>query len=111
MAAAGNDGLPNEWFPTYPASFDAPNVIAVAATDNADQLASFSNYGDSTVHLAAPGVDILSTTTGGTYSFFSGTSMATPHVSGAAALILSKCSLDTAELKREILDTVDGSRA
>ena len=107
VAAAGNDGLPNEWFPTYPASFDAPNVIAVAATDNTDQLASFSNYGDSTVHLAAPGVDILSTTTGGTYSFFSGTSMATPHVSGAAALILSKCSLDTAELKREILDTVD----
>ncbi len=107
VAAAGNDGLPNDFFPTYPAGFSAPNIVAVAATDNADELAWFSNYGASTVHLAAPGVDILSTTIGNTYSFFSGTSMATPHVSGAAALVLAKCALDTAALKEELLNSVD----
>ncbi len=107
VAAAGNNGLPNDLFPMYPASYDAPNIIAVAATDNADRKAYFSNYGATTVHLGAPGVDILSTTIGNTYSFFSGTSMATPHVSGAAALVLSRCSLDTAGLKAELLANVD----
>ena len=90
VAAAGNNGLPNDLFPTYPASYDAPNIIAVAATDNRDRRAYFSNYGKTTVHLGAPGVDILSTTIGNTYSFFSGSSMATPHVSGAAALVLDE---------------------
>ena len=107
VAAAGNSGVPNELFPTYPASYNAPNIIAVAATDNADRRAWFSNYGASTVHLGAPGVDILSTTIGNTYKFFNGTSMATPHVSGAAALVLSRCSLGTADLKGELLNSVD----
>ena len=107
VAGAGNNGFDNDILPFYPASFDAPNVISVAATDSTDDLAWFSNYGASSVHLGAPGVDILSTTPGNTYEFLSGTSMATPHVSGAAALVLSRCDLDTAALKETLLGTVD----
>jgi thermitase len=106
VAAAGNDSRNISSTPTYPASYKAPNVVSVAATTNSDHLANFSNYGSS-VHLGAPGVDILSTTIGKTYGFSSGTSMATPHVSGAAALILSKCALDTAGVKATILNHVD----
>ena len=107
VAGAGNDSFDNDVEPFYPASFDAPNVISVTATDNTDDLAWFSNYGASSVHLGAPGVDILSTTIGNHYAFLSGTSMATPHVSGAAALVLSACALDTATLKETLLGTVD----
>ncbi len=107
VAAAGNNGSNNDVTAFYPASYNAPNVVAVAATDNRDALASFSNYGPTTVHLGAPGVDILSTIIGGNYDYFSGTSMATPHVSGAAALVLSLCTLDTAGLKSNLLNNVD----
>ena len=107
VAAAGNSGMNNDATPFYPATYDAPNVVAVAATDNNDMLASFSNFGATTVHLGAPGVDVLSTTRNNTYSYFSGTSMATPHVSGAAALVLSACSLDTAGVKSNLLNNVD----
>ena len=106
VAAAGNDGFSNDILPTYPASYDVANVVVVAATTNTDGRAFFSNYGAASVDLGAPGVDILSTTIGNTYSFSSGTSMATPHVSGAAALVLSRCSLDTAALKSTLLSTV-----
>jgi subtilisin family serine protease len=106
VAAAGNNGSSNDFSPAYPASYNAPNVVSVAASDNTDRLAAFSNFGSS-VQLAAPGVNILSTTIGNTYQFFSGTSMATPHVSGSAALILSTCALDTATLKTTILTNVD----
>jgi len=106
VAAAGNDGKDNDITPSYPASYNAPNVVAVAATDSTDTLASWSNWGDTTVDLAAPGVSILSTVRGG-YAYYSGTSMATPHVSGAALLILSACDLNTEELKNNILDNVD----
>ncbi len=107
VAAAGNSASNNDVTPSYPASYGAPNVVAVAATDSTDSLASWSNYGPMTVHLGAPGVNILSTIPSGSYAYYSGTSMATPHVSGAALLILSKCTLDTAQLKTNILSNVD----
>jgi subtilisin family serine protease len=107
VAAAGNSAANNDGTPFYPASYSAPNVVAVAATDSTDSLASWSNYGQTTVDLGAPGVNILSTIRNGGYAYYSGTSMATPHVSGAALLILSRCSLDTAQLKTTILSNVD----
>jgi subtilisin family serine protease len=107
VAAAGNSASNNDVTPFYPSNYDAPNVVAVAATDNKDSLASFSNYGTTTVDLGAPGVSVLSTIKDGSYSYFSGTSMATPHVSGAAILILSKCALNTTALKANILNNVD----
>lgn len=107
VAAAGNDGSNNDIVPVYPASYSASNIISVAATDSGDNLASFSNFGASSVHLGAPGVNILSTLPGNAYGMLSGTSMAAPHVAGAAGLILSACDLDTAGLKSAILGNVD----
>jgi len=107
VAAAGNSISNNDVIPHFPSSYNAPNVVAVAATDNTDSLAFFSNFGPASVHLGAPGMDVLSTTIGGNYAYFSGTSMATPHVSGAAVLVLSKCALNTASLKTLLLNNVD----
>src|SRR3989441_759779 len=107
VASAGNNGANNDTVPRYPASYNAPNVIAVASTNNRDTLAGDSNYGPSSVHLAAPGVNILSTVPGDLYQYLSGTSMAVPHVSGAAALVLSRCGLNTAALKNNLLASVD----
>jgi subtilisin family serine protease len=108
VAAAGNDNVNNDVTPNYPSGYGTPNKIAVAATTSTDGLASFSNYGANSVDLGAPGASILSTTRNNTYSTFSGTSMATPHVSGAAALILSACSQATVNgVKSLILSNVD----
>jgi subtilisin family serine protease len=107
VVAAGNSGQNIETTPTYPASFTAPNIVTVAATTNTDGLASFSNFGPNTVHLGAPGVNIISTLPNASYGNLSGTSMATPHVSGAALLLLSACTLNTAALKHALLATVD----
>ncbi len=113
IAAAGNAGVNNDSAFEYPASYDLDNIISVAATDRNDQYANFSSYGAVTVDLAAPGVDTWSSTPGGSgYSSFSGTSMATPHVAGAAALLLSEIedlglSDNYAYIKSVLLDSVD----
>lgn len=108
VAAAGNSGLDTDVTPEYPAAYDVPNVISVAATDVGDRLARFSNWGAASVDLAAPGVDILSTVPGGGYAEFSGTSMASPHVAGVAALIAAhRPGADARGLKSLITTLVD----
>ncbi|NIN34381.1 MAG: S8 family serine peptidase, partial [Gammaproteobacteria bacterium] len=90
VAAAGNEGQNNDLTPHYPSSYDRGNIIAVAATDQNDRRAAFSNYGPNSVDVAAPGVYIFSTiptdASYGILDFMPGTSMATPHVSGLAGL-------------------------
>ncbi len=103
VVAAGNAASNNDVDRFFPASYEAPNVLAVAATDHDDRLAFFSNFGASSVHLGAPGVDVLSTIPGNGYEFFSGTSMATPHVAGVAALVLSTNDTLTVEELKDVL--------
>jgi PKD repeat protein len=108
IAAAGNNSSNNDSSAYYPANYDSPYVVTVAATDHNDQLASFSNYGANSVELGAPGVSVVSDSPGDGFRTLNGTSMATPHVSGAVGLIASIFPGDTPiERKDRILNYVD----
>ncbi len=108
VAAAGNDGNNSDETPSYPAAYDLDGIISVAATDHNDLLALKSNYGVTSVDLAAPGVDILSTIPGDSYMTKSGTSMAAPHVTAAAAMLMAfRPDMTMGEIKAAIVDNVD----
>lgn len=108
VAAAGNEGLNNDQFPTYPASYQLDNIVAVAANTGTQELADFSNYGATTVHLTAPGVHIYSTADYWGYDYFDGTSAATAFVSGALALMREEFPLASAqELITRLLAAVE----
>jgi subtilisin family serine protease len=104
VAAAGNDKSNNDQNGFYPASYPMANVLSVAAINGQGKIASFSNFGLLSVHVAAPGVEIYSTSKEGGYNRLSGTSMATPHVAGLAALLVSVNPKWTAtELKNRLI--------
>ena len=108
VAAAGNEGVDSDQTPSYPAGYHLPNIIAVAASNENEGLASFSNFGLVKVHVAAPGDGVFSTYPNDEYESSSGTSMAAPHVSGLAALVWSSNpGLSAAQVKGRILDGVD----
>ena len=108
VAAAGNSSTDNDRRAHYPSNYDLPNMISVAALDRSDSLAGFSNYGAKTVHVGAPGREILSTWLNDEYREASGTSMAAPQVSGIAALIVaSEPKLSMAKLRERIMKSAD----
>lgn len=105
VAAAGNESNNNDSTPSYPANYDVSNVISVGSYTSAGARSSFSNYGVKTVHVTAPGSTILSTYKG-SYANLSGTSMATPHVSGVVGLLLSKePGLTPAQIRERLMRT------
>jgi subtilisin family serine protease len=112
ICAAGNEGTNNDKHPVYPASLAAPNVIAVAATDPSAgrSIADYSNYGKLTVPIAAPGSSVISTSNDGGYLTMSGTSMASPHATGVAALMAAvRPDATAAELRAMMLQAATRS--
>jgi len=108
IAAAGNNGQNADVYPMYPAAYTMENIISVAATGRFDDLRTWSNYGESSVDLAAPGSLIVSCLPGNTYDYWSGTSMATPHVTGVAALLKNRNpNVSGMSIKETILNSVD----
>lgn len=105
VTAAGNDGENvDATGRNFPCALPLPNIICVAATDQRDELASFSNYGTTSVDLAAPGVSILSSVRGGGFRYLDGTSFSAPMVAGAAALVLAAQPVaSTAQLRGALL--------
>ena len=111
-AAAGNSSSDNDRRPHYPSNYEVENVVSVAAHTAQDNLASFSCYGANTVHIAAPGHRILSTTKNGGYDVYSGTSMATPHVSGALGLLIAhEGRLPHSEMRERLMATSEPIRS
>lgn len=112
VTAAGNGGDDeigdnNDNVPSYPGNYNLPNIVSIAATDQNDHLAVFSNYGLNTVHGAAPGVHVLSIVPTG-FNYYSGTSMATPHVTGLVGLLYSQYPwFSASQIKSTILRYVD----
>lgn len=108
VAAAGNDGRNTDLSPNYPSDYDLPSIISVGASDYKDLPAYFSNYGCKSVDLFAPGVNVYSTYPGNQYATMSGTSMATPHVSGAAAIVWSQFPTKSwKDVKRALMNGAD----
>lgn len=108
VAAAGNSGRNNDTTATYPANYNLPNIISVAASTANDGLATFSNFGARSVHVAAPGQGIFSTVPNGSYASLSGTSMAAPIVTGVVALMIaSNPNIGVAQIRSNIMSTAD----
>jgi subtilisin family serine protease len=108
IVAAGNANVNIDSTPTYPANYNLDNIISVGASTSNDVKSTYSNFGVLNVDLSAPGDGILSTIPGQSYAFYSGTSMATPHVSGAACLLwqLNK-TLTYLQVKEILMGSVD----